>query len=101
MYDLCSEKLLVLSVLSDPSRQSGEKAYIVEPTNAYMRHPTDKSILIPGTLYMSKGNLTFRTEATAGRAALNAKCPRSQMKQVTAPQPTEVPTDAPMFTGIG
>ena len=70
-------------LLSDPSRTSGEKTYIVVPTNAYMRHPSDRHVLIPGTIYLSKDNLTFRAEAAPGRADINAKCPRSQVLQVS------------------
>jgi hypothetical protein len=88
-------------LLFDPAAQGSggggaAKQYVVTPDNCYMRNTKDRSQLFPGTVYMSANNLSFRSDRVRRGATINAKCPRSQVVQVTKPQSCVVPADTPL-----
>lgn len=71
------------------------KQYAVDPDNAYMRNIADRAQLIPGTIYISVRNLSFRSDSV-GFGEVNAKCPLAQVVQVTQPVACDIPAHAPL-----
>lgn len=72
------------------------KQYVVAPDNAYMRNVADRTQLIPGTVYMSARNLSFRSDLVNSVREVNAKCPLAQVVQVAEPVACKIPVDAPL-----
>ena len=67
----------------------------VQPEGAYVKM---NGKLIPGKLHMSDLHLTFKSQMDA--TLINAKVPLSNVLYVSAPVPTQLPKDAPMWGSL-
>ena len=72
------------------------KSYTVEPEGAYLVHPSGN--LMPGQLYMSDKNLTFKSTIDGGM--INAKVPLSDIVAIVPPTNYSLPSNAPMYFSI-
>ena len=95
--DAVSEELSAkLSSAKAAAASVGAKNYTVEPEGAYMVHP--QAGLVPGSLYMSDKNLTFKSQVGAGE--INAKIPLAGIMHLTEPEPKELDPSAPLYASL-
>ena len=95
--DAVSEELSAkLSSAKAAAASVGAKSYTVEPEGAYMVHP--QAGLVPGSLYMSDKNLTFKSQVGAGE--INAKIPLAGIMHLTEPVPKELDSSAPLYASL-
>ena len=95
--DAVSEELSAkLSSAKAAAASVGAKSYTVEPEGAYMVHP--QAGLVPGSLYMSDKNLTFKSQVGAGE--INAKIPLAGIMHLTEPEPKELASNAPLYASL-